>query len=153
MCVRERERERDLNTLLVLCNPVLTVSCSDHQWLNQWPSEVCLERHVTRLPAGWKIKSCQIARESFFNQQPSSKLFLGVLEKFLHTGTNTPGQRGPGINGIERVLHIPQRFITRAWLSDGWVSYSEHSVERILPVCRDTAGNIQQPQTTCYLKL
>ena len=38
------------------------------------------------------------------------------------TGTNIPDQRGPGSNGNERVLNIPQNSRTEASPSDGLVS-------------------------------
>ena len=45
------------------------------------------------------------------------------------TGTTTPGQSGPGSNGWEGVLHIPQISNTGASLSDGLVSGPEHWLE------------------------
>ena len=55
------------------------------------------------------------------------------------TDTTTPGQSRPGSNGKEEVLHIPQSSRTRASLSDGSVSYSEHSF------CRDALGVFYSP--------
>ena len=45
------------------------------------------------------------------------------------SGANTPGQSGPGSNGNNRVLCIPQSFsITGTSLSDYLVSYPGHSL-------------------------
>ena len=57
------------------------------------------------------------------------------------SGATTPGQSGPGINGNEGVLHIPQSSnITETSLSDclvgGGGSY---------PLCRDAVGVFYSP--------
>ena len=50
------------------------------------------------------------------------------------TGATTPGQSGPGSDGDEEVLCIPQSFsITKASSSDGLVSYPGHSFEESYP--------------------
>ena len=46
------------------------------------------------------------------------------------SGTTNPGQRGPGSDGSEGVLHIPQSSsIPGTSLSDGLVLYPGHSLE------------------------
>ena len=50
-------------------------------------------------------------------------LFYGTL-----SGTTTPGQSRPGINGNVGVLRVPQRSRTEASPSDGLVSYPGHSL-------------------------
>ena len=50
------------------------------------------------------------------------------------TGDTTPGQIGPGSDGINHVLHIPQSSsFTRASLSDFLVSYLGHSLKESYP--------------------
>ena len=44
------------------------------------------------------------------------------------SGATTPGQSGPGSNGSEGVLHIPQISKARALPSDGLMSYPGHSL-------------------------
>ena len=48
----------------------------------------------------------------------------------IPSGTITSGQCGPGRNGNEEVLHIPQSSRTGTPSSDGLVSYSGHSFGR-----------------------
>ena len=43
-------------------------------------------------------------------------------------GITTPGQRRPGSNSNEGILHIPQSARTEASSSDCFVSYREHSL-------------------------
>ena len=43
------------------------------------------------------------------------------IDRTLSSAT-TPDQSGPGINGNDGVLHIPQNSKTEASLSDGFVS-------------------------------
>ena len=51
------------------------------------------------------------------------------------SGASTPGESGPGGNGNEGVLHIPQISKNGASLSDGLMSYNQdtHWRERVLP--------------------
>ena len=61
-------------------------------------------------------------------------------------GATTPGQSGPGSNGNEGVLHIPQRSnITGASLSDGLVSYLEHSLGGLFSLCKDAVSVFYSP--------
>ena len=55
---------------------------------------------------------------------------------------NSLDQSGPGSNGNERVLHIPQSFRTGALPSDGLVQNPEYLLweKWVLPLCRDTVG-------------
>ena len=51
------------------------------------------------------------------------------------SGATTPGQSGPGSNGNEEVLRIPQSFsITGATPSDFLVSYTGHPLEESYPL-------------------
>ena len=53
----------------------------------------------------------------------------------------TSGQSGPGSNGNEEVLCIPQcSSVTDASPSDCLMSYQGHSLGGGLPLCKDTVG-------------
>ena len=58
------------------------------------------------------------------------------------SGATTPGQSGPGSDGNEEVLHVPQRSsITGTSSSDCLMSYTGHSLARgNLLLCRDAVG-------------
>ena len=57
-----------------------------------------------------------------------------------------PGQSGPGSNGNEGVLHIPQSpSITGTSPSDCLVSYPGHSFWRVLPLCRGAVSVFYNP--------
>ena len=78
-------------------------------------------------------------------------LFDGTL-----TGTTTPGQSGPGSNGHEGVLHIPQNFMTGATpIRCILVPYQGQTLVRVLPLCRNTVGVFYSPRwlgwITCVL--
>ena len=49
------------------------------------------------------------------------------IDKTL-SGVTTPGRNGPGSNGIERVLYIPQIYKARTLPSDYFMSYPGHSL-------------------------
>ena len=73
------------------------------------------------------------------NMQISS---IWLIDRTL-SGATTQGYSGPGSNGIEWMLHIPQNSsITRTWPSDCLLSYSRHSLwlAGILPLCRGTVS-------------
>ena len=55
------------------------------------------------------------------------------------TGTTALGQSGPGSNGNEGVLYIPQSLRTEVSLSDGLVSSRTLIKGGCLPHCRDSA--------------
>ena len=58
----------------------------------------------------------------------------------------TPGQNGPGSNGNEGILRIPQcSAITGTSVSDYLVSYPGHSLVGVLPLCRDAVGVFCSP--------
>ena len=66
------------------------------------------------------------------------------------SGATIPGQSGPGSDGNERLLRIPQSSgITRTSLSDCLVSYTGHSLGRkgLIPLQRSSQC-ILQPQPT-----
>ena len=50
------------------------------------------------------------------------------------SGATTPGQRGPGSNGNEGLLHIPQSSKIGVSPSDCLVSYSGHSLAEMQSV-------------------
>ena len=65
------------------------------------------------------------------------------------SGTATPGQNGPGSNGNEEVLHIPQSSsITRASPSGCLVSYLGHLLVGVLPLCKDEVSVFYSPLPT-----
>ena len=62
------------------------------------------------------------------------------------SGATTPGQSGPGSDGNETVLRIPNMSsITVTSPSDCLVSYSGHSLARVLPLCRGAIGVFYSP--------
>ena len=48
-----------------------------------------------------------------------------------------PGQSGPGSNGNEGVLRIPQSHSINGISPDSLVSYPGHSLGAVLPFCRE----------------
>ena len=65
------------------------------------------------------------------------------IDRFL-SGTTTPGQSGPKINGKKGVLHIPQSSrITRASKSDCLMSYPGYSLE--VPLSWDAVSVFYSP--------
>ena len=56
-----------------------------------------------------------------------SNISIFPIDRTL-SGTTTPGQSGPGINFIERILHIPQISEAEASPSNGLISYPGHSL-------------------------
>ena len=56
----------------------------------------------------------------------------------IQSVTSTPGLRGPGSNGNERVLYIPQIFKAGALPSDGHIPDTHW--EGFIPLCRDAVG-------------
>ena len=62
------------------------------------------------------------------------------------SGASTPGQSGPGRNGNEGVLHIPQSSsITGTSPSDCLVSYPGHLLGEVLPLCREAVDIFYSP--------
>ena len=64
---------------------------------------------------------------------------------FVLSGTTTPGQSRTGSKGNEGVLHISQRFKTKALPSDSLMSYPEYSGGGVLLFCRDAVGVFYSP--------
>ena len=65
------------------------------------------------------------------------------------SGATTPGQSGPGSDGNEGVLHIPQSFSTAGTSpSDCLVSYPGHSLGGGLTPLQRCSQCILQPQLT-----
>ena len=61
-------------------------------------------------------------------------------------GATTPGQSGPGNDGNEEILCIPQSSsITKASPSDCLMPYPGHTLGRVLPLCRDAVGVFYSP--------
>ena len=62
------------------------------------------------------------------------------------SGATTPGQSRPGSDGNAGVPHIPRNSsVTGTSLSDGLVSYPEHSLEGVFPLCREAVGVFYGP--------
>ena len=62
------------------------------------------------------------------------------------SGATTPGQSGHGSDGNEGVLHIPQSSSTAGTSpSDCLVSYPEHSLGGVLPLCKDAVSVFYSP--------
>ena len=62
-----------------------------------------------------------------------SNSFIWPMNRIL-SGAITADQSGPGSDGNEEVLHIPQSSrITRASPSDGLMSFTGHSLRRSYP--------------------
>ena len=62
------------------------------------------------------------------------------------SGATTPGQSGPGSNGNEGVLRIPQSSsIAGTSPSDCLVSYPGHSLGGVLPLCRGAVSVFYSP--------
>ena len=62
------------------------------------------------------------------------------------SGATTPGPSGPGSDGNEGVLRIPQSSsIAGTSPSDCLVSYPGHSLGGVLPPCREAVGVFYSP--------
>ena len=74
----------------------------------------------------WHINPCSLVS---FNSGGSSCLssFIWTMHGTI-TGTNIPSQSGPGSNGNEGLLSIPQSSWAVTSPSDGLMSYSGHSL-------------------------
>ena len=68
------------------------------------------------------------------------------------SGSTTPSLSGPGSNGNERVLHIPQISKARTLPSDGLMSYAGHSLRRNLTFLFRCSQCILQPQPSELVK-
>ena len=67
------------------------------------------------------------------------------------SGATTPGQSGPGSDGIEGVLYILQSSsITEISPSDCLVLYPEHLLGVVLPLCREAVGLFYSPSRLGY---
>ena len=77
-----------------------------------------------------------MSRQFYFKQFSLAKLqfsSIGLIDRTL-SGATTPGQSGPGSDGNEGVLRIPQSSsISGASLSDCFVSYLGHSLGESYP--------------------
>ena len=71
--------------------------------------------------------------------------FLWLIDRTL-SGTTTLGQSGPGSNGNEEVLCIPQiSSITVASPSGCFLSYPRYSLRGVLYLCQDAVGVFYSP--------
>ena len=79
-----------------------------------------------------------------------SHLLVHWLFYLTHrSGATTPGQSGPGNNGNGGILHNPQSSKAEASLSDGFMSYTGHSLEKGgLTLQQSFCQRILQPQPT-----
>ena len=75
--------------------------------------------------------------------------FIWPIDRTL-SGTTTPIQSGPGSNGNEGMLCIPQSSsFTGTLPSDGVVLYLGHSLDRVLPIYKDSVGVFYSPSWLC----
>ena len=73
---------------------------------------------------------------------------IQLIDRAL-SGATIPDQSGPGSNGKEGVLRIPQNSsITGTSLSDGLVSYPGHSLGGVLTPMQRSSWYILLPQPT-----
>ena len=68
----------------------------------------------------------------------------GQLDRTL-SGATTLGQSGPGSNGNEGVLRIPQISKAGSSPSYGLISYPGHLLVGVLPLCRDAVDVLYSP--------
>ena len=62
------------------------------------------------------------------------------------SGATTPGQSGPGSNGNEGILQIPQNSTTGILPLDCLVSYPGYLLKvRVLPLCREAISVFYSP--------
>ena len=67
--------------------------------------------------------------------KPFASFVLNIEGSLM--GTTTLDQSGPWGNDNERILHIPQKYMTGVSSSDGLASYLEHSfVQRSYPAAK-----------------
>ena len=73
--------------------------------------------------------------------------WLNVKQFYVthRSGATTPSQSGPGSNGNEGVLHIPQISKAGASLTHCLVSYLRHSLGGVLLLYRDTVSVLYCP--------
>ena len=75
------------------------------------------------------------------------------------SGATTPGWSGPGNNGNEVVLLIPQIFKAGVTPTDSLMSYLEHSLVMVLPLCREVVdvfilmSSVHLLNSNCFLAL
>ena len=112
-------------------------------------------------PVGWacRIHQLHLWRSKTSSQQLSTTLnhlmvrlgnvkylFIAITPRLTQTQRGSIylgsyyGQSGPGSNGNERVLHIPQSSRTEASPLDGLVSYPGNLLGKVLPLCKDAVG-------------
>ena len=65
-------------------------------------------------------------------------------------GATTTGQSGPGSNGNEGVLNVPQSSKTRASPLYCLMSYQEYSLGEVLPLCRNAVDVFFSPSRLDY---
>ena len=76
-------------------------------------------------------------------------IYIWCIDETL-SGAITPGQSGPGSDGIDGVLRIPQN---SSIIGDCLMSYPEHSLERVLSFCWDAIGVFYSPSWSSCLCL
>ena len=130
---------------LVICLYRVVLSTAIYHQQFNLTSVTCL------LTVEWSNSSFSnnsILLKSFVCTELNVKSFYLTHSRTL-SGATTPGQTGPGSNGNEEVLCIPQRSsITEASPSDCLVSYPGHSSGGGLTPLQRYSRHILQPQPT-----
>ena len=82
-----------------------------------------------------------------------SNPYIGTIDSSL-SGATTPRQSGPGSDGNEGILRIPQSSsITGVSPSDCLVPYPRHSLGGVFTLCRDAIGVFYSPNRLAWLIL
>ena len=80
-----------------------------------------------------------------FNLAQVLSLIIWPIDWIL-SGATTPNQSGPGSGDNEGVLRIPQSsYFTGTSPSDCLVSHTGHSLEGVLPLCRESVRVFYSP--------
>ena len=87
------------------------------------------------------------SRQLYFTYNLHTGCSIWSIDSTL-SGVTTPGQSGPGSNGNEGVLHIPQISKAGVLPSDGLMSYPIHSLQAGLTLLQRSSQYILQPQLT-----
>ena len=102
-------------------------------------------KHQSFIYAQWSNNS--IEHKSFVCTH-----FLNVRDRILSSAM-TPGQSGPGNNGNEEVLHIPQSSRAGASPSNCLVSYAGYFGVGVLLLCRDAVSVFYSPANQAVIFL
>ena len=101
--------------------------CNEGDYFFFWLIQFILDKYFIKL----SVKQGYI-KYHFFSLWDTQFSFIWTIDRTL-SGATTPGQNGPGINGNERVLRIPQSSSIAGTLpSDCLVSYLGYWLEGVL---------------------